>query len=50
MGTARSSSGSALFGARESIGVGRSLEELQARGPSHINAPGDGQFILPVDW
>jgi len=42
-------SGSALFGTRESVSVSRILEELQARRPFHINAPGDAQFILPIE-
>jgi GTP cyclohydrolase II len=49
MSAAQSSSGSALFGTRESINVTRALGELQAGRPIQINAPGEALFILPVE-
>ena len=49
MSAAQSSSGSALFGTRESISVTRALGELQARRPIQINAHGEALFILPVE-
>jgi len=49
MSAAQPSSGSSLFGTRDSISVTRVLGELQARRPIQINAHGEVLFILPVE-